>query len=302
MQVDTNRSFQNTSNVVSDNKDKVDQKPPTFVHETALGVYESVKSAAGFYAFFRTLSHFKFISPENVPAFKPMLVFGLTATAVVQSIRLTHTIGLKIIGDRANVEPSSENTLKKTGAVYHFRSFCWTGIRGFERVARAVDSVYTYVFSFVFKVRPLEQLNAKKIIDLDMTFIEIVRKAILDQITDSSIQHIQKIAGYAALSALKLSIPGLNVLDSMEKAFIILTFSTRILDVYNRWFEREDQREAEATRKLKEMDEECREGFAMRQAEIEDLLVKQNSAPIKDIVVENLLLQESAGLQAILGN
>ncbi len=133
----------------------------------------------------------------------PYVLSGLISAAIIETVRLTYDIGMKILGDREHYEnlahPEEESSISR------LRQHTWKVISKAEKIPHDVD----VVFSKILDIRTAKEIRETKIADRDLSTMEIARRALGEQVHETVTSvipqelgiHIVEAMGYTLLGA-----------------------------------------------------------------------------------------------------
>lgn len=190
----------------SQGNDRVNSAPKeySFVVKTALNLIDG--SIKGYITYWIT----KILFDDTVKP-RPYVLLGVCEGAIISTLSLVRIIGLKLLGDRSlysSLNPQI-NEVEKQGTVGdRLRVRAWRVVSKWEGAAGRVDGI----FARTFKVRTLQQINEKRISDLELTVAEIVRKAFLEQFESSFVNITARWGSLKVIGAIGYTLPGTNIL------------------------------------------------------------------------------------------
>ncbi|WP_042280519.1 hypothetical protein [Candidatus Protochlamydia sp. R18] len=178
---------------------------------------------AGFlaYGMERVFVWIKFVEYGQPVTCFPYVLSGIASAAIIESANLTHLVALKLIGERSIYENLPE---RKSNLVDKLRKCSWSVVRFGENVEKKIDAV----FSYTLKIRTKQQILDYHIKDNDLVFLEIFRRALIEQVKESFVTSIPQELGIGLVKKCGYIFVGGELILSMH----ILQFVHGLLDKF----------------------------------------------------------------------
>lgn len=132
----------------------------------------------------------------------PYVLSGMISCGIVESARLTHDLGLFVLGDRAIYE--NLDSQQTSSVCDRFRQRTWKMIKSTENFQDGIDKV----FSRYLGIRTIKKIREKNIVDKNLFLLEIVRRAIGQQIKEMIKTSIPQELAVSAVEALGYKLVG----------------------------------------------------------------------------------------------
>lgn len=132
----------------------------------------------------------------------PYVLSGVIGAAIFETARLIYDLGVYVLGERAKYE-NLENP-GKAPTFDRLRQKTWKVIGCVEGVEHKVDAA----FSRVFKIRTSKEIHDQNLLDRELYFMEITRRAFWAQVGDTIKTAIPQELSIYAVEALGFTIVG----------------------------------------------------------------------------------------------
>lgn len=161
------------------------------------------------FVFFRLFNQFGLIGQAGETIHPlPYVLKGIFNAAMSESARLTYDLALQILGKREEDENFAQS--KQVSAFGKLRQMSWKVIVCTEKLQESADEI----FSRFFKIRTAKEIHENKILDRDLDFIEIFRRAIGEEIRDSFGAIVSQILSIKLVQGLGYTLLGSSLMIS----------------------------------------------------------------------------------------
>jgi hypothetical protein len=229
---------------------------PVFIVKAVGGFCSGALSGYTIYWITKGLNHLRFISLSDPITPTPFLIFGAASATVDNTLQLTYKIGTKLLGNRSHFPPNATQT--HASFINRLRSYSWQLVRTGEKINLKIDGV----FSKVMGVRTLRKIKSKKVDDISLSFVEIVRKAFLAQIPETFSQEVSTRGGLKIVALAGFVFPGAQFLTCMLALNFFLGFQDKISKIYDAklkvWEKEQEKKQAAEEQEAKILEQQMR--------------------------------------------
>lgn len=179
---------------------------------------EVAKGAIGGYAGYwlmRGIEKLGFMGPVGTNGIRPLpyILSGMAIYAVTELASIIYDLAREILGHRVKYEGVVRE--EKT-RLDRFRCHSWKVISKLERAQEKVDEVY----SKIFRIRTAKQLRLENAGERDLFFMEVVRRAFLEQVGETASLAIPQELGVYFVEAFGIAVTGGHMLGLHGLMFV----------------------------------------------------------------------------------
>lgn len=152
------------------------------------------------------------------------IIAGVTSCVFKQIVSLIYDLGVYILGDREKVQELEANS----SAADRMRRRTWKVLDKVDQLQVKID----VVFSRVLQIRTLKEIRENKIREIDLSIVEVVRLAFLEQIPSTVMHYGSWYLGVKVAVLCGFSVFGGPLTIGLVGSIVLVGVALKIITVY----------------------------------------------------------------------